>query len=101
MILDNFLHRREPQPGSVFLATTDKGFKELAANQFRNAAPVVAHANLDPASDLTEPHIDATGVRHNRLTCIQQQVIEGAFQLLRIKPSGTVAFLADGDPDRM
>src|ERR1700736_957685 len=100
MILDNFLHHCKPQPGSVFLATTDKGFKELARNQLRNAAPVVAYANLDPASNSSQLDLDAAGFRHNRLTRVQQQVIEGAFQLLRIKPSGTVAFLTDDDPDR-
>src|SRR5580704_16677841 len=98
VILHNLLHDRKFQPGSVLLAVTDEGLEQLAANQFRYAASVVAQPKLDSASHFGEAQVDDPLLRNDCLTSVQQQVVESAFQFLGIKPSRTVTSLADGNP---
>ena len=98
VVLHNLLHDCEPQPGSIFLAMADEGFKQLPANRFRNASPVVAYPNLNSALYFIERDLDSACLRHNRFARIQQKVIQGPLQLLRIKPSRAVAALTHRDP---
>src|ERR1700730_17265875 len=101
MVLHNFLHYSKSQPGSILLATTDEGLEQLAPNYLRNASPIVAHANFDCTLSFVQSHMDAAALRHHRFAGVQQQVVQGTLQLPGIKPSRTVALLANRDTDRV
>ena len=97
----SFAPRSSPSPVPFSLPWLTKGSNSWPRINFRNAAPVVAYANLDSAVDLAQSHMDAAAFGHNRLAGVQQQIIESALQLLGIKPSRTAAFLADSDTNRV
>ena len=47
MVLDNFLHHRQPKAGSILLAMANERLKQLASNQLWNATAGVTYSNLD------------------------------------------------------
>src|SRR5579863_3874349 len=95
VVLDDFLHHRKPQPRSIFFAITDERIEQLAANRLRNAPPIVGKAYFYSAGHFAQLYFHRSTVARNRLTGIQQQIVEGAFQFPGVKPSFTITLLND------
>ena len=105
VVLHNLLHHRQPHPRSIFLAVAHKRLEQPVAHRFRDSGTVILDANLQILALASQRDFDSSGFRRHRLARIQQQIQQGAFQLLEIEPAlgrsvpGRFEFVCAGIPD--
>src|SRR5258708_7176593 len=92
VVLDNFLHNRQPHARSVLFAKADEGLEQLVTNLRRDPGTVVANLQLDTIFDLAEIQIDATSLLRDAFARVEQEVVEDAFHLAGIEPALAAAF---------
>src|SRR5437588_12144621 len=95
MILNDLLHHGQSQTGAIFLTVTDKAMKQVAADEFLHPRPIIGYCNRNGAGILADADSHVPPDRGSSFAGVKQQVIEGALQLARIKPSRAMAIAFD------
>src|SRR5580692_1205000 len=98
MILNNLLHHRQSQSSSVFLTVAYEGLKQIPANGFRDAAAIVDQPNLQSPRNFPQIDVDFSALSRDRLTCVQEQVVQRALELSGIEPACAITFLTNSNP---
>ena len=92
MVLNDLLHHREAESGSVCFATAHEWFKQLAAYLRRDASSVIFEADLQALlGHLPNVDLDAPGVARHGIKGIEQQILKSALQPSKIEPACTSA----------
>jgi len=87
MILYNLLRYREAQSNALRLSVADKGLKNGVPDRRRNAGTVVPDANFQAGPISDRGYSDLAGVRRNRLTSIEDEVGNHAFETAGVEPA--------------
>lgn|SRR5215469_1845356 len=87
VVPQDLLRDRQAQPGTVFFPEAYEWIKYLLPHLVRYAGPIVGDANRYESVFACETDVNPSSiVRISRSLCgIEQQVIEGALQSLRVK----------------
>src|SRR5208282_6150326 len=99
MVLNDLLHHGQSQASAIFLAEADKWLEELGANRLRDPPAIVGNQDFHPVRDLAYFYVNLSRFQLHRLTCVEQKIKQGAFQLFLVKPPLAISLLPDADAD--
>src|ERR1700704_1273610 len=101
MILNDFLNYRQPQARAILLAVAHKGMEQLVADRVRHARAIIRDGYRNRPGALANHHLNLSAERGGGFAGVEQQIVQGTLQFMRIEPSRALAVAVNLDRPAM